>query len=118
MLVEMLVTVASLSISVSLAFFLSSFYLFMDRLKSEKGVKAYKIITYVIVSLTLISGIIIMIALAVLDFWREYGSPLPDALSLVTIAGISILTGSAGGMFTSFIWFIIIRAIEKIITKK
>ena len=40
MLVEMPVTVASLSISVSLAFFLSSFYLFMDRLKSEKGVKA------------------------------------------------------------------------------
>jgi hypothetical protein len=61
MLVEMLVTAASLSISVSLAFFLSSFYLFMDRLKSEKGVKAYKIITYVFVFLTLISTIIFMV---------------------------------------------------------
>jgi cytochrome c biogenesis factor len=118
MLVEMLVTVASISISSSLAFLFSSFYLFMDRLKSEKGVKAYKIITYIYVFLTLISGIIIIIALAVLDFWREYGSPPPDALSLSIMTSISILWGSAGGMFASFIWFIIIRAIEKIITKK
>jgi sterol desaturase/sphingolipid hydroxylase (fatty acid hydroxylase superfamily) len=118
MFVETLVTVSSLTISASLAFLFSSFYLFMDRLKSEKGVKAYKIITYVIVFLTLISGIIIMIALAVLDFWKEYGSPLPDALSLLTMTGISILGGSAGGMFTSFLWFIIIRTVEKIIIKK
>ena len=118
MFVEMLVTVSSLTISASLAFLFSSFYLFMDRLKSEKGVKAYKIITYVIVFLTLISGIIIMIALAVLDFWKEYGSPLPDALSLLTMTGISILGGSAGGMFTSFIWFAIIRGFEKLVLKR
>jgi len=55
MFVETIVTVSSLTISASLAFLFSSFYLFMDRLKSEKGVKAYKIITYVIVFLTLIS---------------------------------------------------------------
>jgi len=118
MFVEMIVTISSLTISASLAFLFSSFYLFMDRLKSEKGVKAYKIITYVIVFLTLVSGIIIIIALAVLDFWKEYGSPPPDALSLLTMAGISILGGSAGGMFTSFLWFAIIRTVEKIIIKK